>query len=109
VTELQNELDIKRNDLDALQRKQTQVESENQKLLDQLRDFERESYEINARIRKGMDVEKENETVGRQLDAMRSRERELEREVEELQREVKKKEKQIEKEQARAETMERHG
>ena len=58
--------------------------SQNQKLMEQLRIFEKESYEIQAKIKRGFEVERENENISKAVDTMRDKERELIRQTEDL-------------------------
>jgi hypothetical protein len=63
--------------------------------MEQLRIFERESHEIQAKIKRGFEVERENENIGRVMDNLRDKERELTREVEDLKQVIKLKEAEI--------------
>ena len=56
----------------------------NQRLVEQLKALEKESFEIQARIRRGIEVERENENITRNVEAHRDREREMARGAEEL-------------------------
>ena len=56
----------------------------NQRLVEQLKALEQESFEIQARIRRGIEVERENENITRNVEAHRDREREMARGAEEL-------------------------
>ena len=79
VTELQNEVELAKGDAQDVNFKYNQLLSQNQKLVEQLRLFEQESFEIQARIRRGLEVEKENECISRGVEDSRTRERELTR------------------------------
>ena len=57
---------------------------QNGKLVEQLKMFEKESFEIQNRIRKGFEVEKENEHASRAIETLRHQEKELLRQVEDL-------------------------
>lgn len=81
---MQNELVVKKNDLDELNAKYTHIFSQNTKLLEQLRLFEQESFEIQNKIRRGFEVEKENENIGKTMEQMRANERELNKQIEDL-------------------------
>jgi tetrahydromethanopterin S-methyltransferase subunit B len=52
--------------------------------MEQLRLFEKESFEIQARIKRGFEAERENENIVRTVDEYREKERELNRIVEDL-------------------------
>lgn len=45
--------------------------------MEQLRIFERESYEIQSKIKRGFEVERENENITKAVDTMRDKERDL--------------------------------
>jgi len=49
--------------------------------MEQLRIFEKESFEIQTRIRRGFEVEKENETHFKAIDTLRDKERSLQKEL----------------------------
>ena len=63
--------------------------------MDQLRLFEKESYEIQARIKRGLEVERENENITKTVDQYREKEREFSRQIEDLKHLVKMKESEI--------------
>lgn len=50
--------------------------SQNQKLIEQLRILEQESFEIQARVRRGIEVERENENISKSVSEQREKERE---------------------------------
>lgn len=47
--------------------------------MEQLRLFEKESFEIQARIKRGFEVERENENIVRSVEEYKEKERELNR------------------------------
>lgn len=71
-------------ELAELQAKHTTVTTQNAKLLEQLRMFEKETFELEARIRRGIEVERENHNMTRTQEQQREKERELSRSIEEL-------------------------
>lgn len=73
-----------------------QLVSANDKLKVHLTALEQESFEIQARLRRGLEVERENENMTRTAEQWRERERELVRESEELRGLVRMKEQEIE-------------
>lgn len=75
--ELQNDLDVARNELGDLNAKQTHLLSQNSKLIEQLKIFEKESFEIQNKIRRGFEVERENENITKTVDQYRQIERDL--------------------------------
>ena len=84
VTELQNDLDIKKNEISDLNQKYNNLIVQNTKLIETLKVFERESFEIQTKIRRGFEVEKENENIAKTVESLRNNERELHRQIEEL-------------------------
>jgi len=49
-----------------------------------LKQLEQESFEIQARVRRGIEVERENEHINKSVEQQRDREREMARSIEEL-------------------------
>ena len=77
---------------------------QNQKLIEQLRLFEKDSYEIQAKIKRGFEVEKENEGHSKYIESLRDKERELLRQVEQLKQTIKSKEDEIQRMQGKVES-----
>ena len=71
-----NERDLAKRDLVELNVKYTSLVHQNQKLIDQLKILEQESFEIQARIRRGIEVERENENITKTVDQYKENERE---------------------------------
>lgn len=71
-----NERDLAKRDLVELNVKYTSLVHQNQKLIDQLKILEQESFEIQARIRRGIEVERENENITKTVDQYKEKERE---------------------------------
>ena len=67
--------------------------------------FERESFEIQAKIRRGFEVERENENITKTVENVRTKERELTKQVEELRGQLRQKEQEIERLQSRNENV----
>ena len=61
-----------------------------------MRILEQESFEIQARLRRGIEVERENENISQSLGAQRERELEQARQIEELRGLLRAKEAEIE-------------
>ena len=95
VIELTNELEVTKEELTQINLKYNTLVAQNSKLMEQLRIFERESYEIQAKIKRGFEVERENENISKTVDNIRERERELLRQVEDLKQVIKLKENEI--------------
>ena len=70
------ERDLAKRDLVELNVKYTSLVHQNQKLIDQLKILEQESFEIQARIRRGIEVERENENITKTVDQYKENERE---------------------------------
>lgn len=52
--------------------------------MQQLAQFEKDSFEIQAKVKRGIDLSKESEKVERTVSEMRDRERDLVRQLEQL-------------------------
>lgn len=63
--------------------------------MEQLRIFEKESYEIQAKIKRGFEVERENENIAKAVDTMRDKERDFIRQIEDLKQIIKLKDNEI--------------
>ena len=63
--------------------------------MEQLRIFEKESYEIQAKIKRGFEVERENENIAKAVDTMRDKERDFIRQIEDLKQVIKMKDNEI--------------
>ena len=64
--------------------------------MEQLKALEQESFEIQARIRRGIEVERENENITRSVEQQREKEREQARVIEELRGTVRQRDQEIE-------------
>lgn len=64
--------------------------------MEQLKALEQESFEIQARIRRGIEVERENENITRSVEQQREKEREQARVIEELKGTVRQRDQEIE-------------
>lgn len=93
--ELQNEVDVLRGDLNDLNAKHSHLIAQNSKLIEQLKIFEKESFEIQTKIRRGFEVERENENISKTVDQYRQQERELNRQIDELKSQLRQKEQEI--------------
>lgn len=62
-----NERDLSKAELAELHVKYTTLLTSNERLKDQLRLLEQESFEIQARLRRGIEVERENENISRSV------------------------------------------
>jgi predicted nucleic acid-binding Zn-ribbon protein len=60
-----NERDLAKSEVQELQVKYTTLVTQNERLKEQLRLLEQESFEIQARLRRGIEVERENENFAR--------------------------------------------
>jgi chromosome segregation ATPase len=68
LTEVQSERDLARDELGQLNAKHSAVVAQNARLIEQLKALEQESFEIQARIRRGIEVERENENITRSVE-----------------------------------------
>jgi ABC-type lipoprotein export system ATPase subunit len=65
---VQSERDLARDELGQLNAKHSEVVAQNARLIEQLKALEQESFEIQARIRRGIEVERENENITRSVE-----------------------------------------
>lgn len=70
---MSNERDLAKQEVAELQVKYTTLLQQNERIKEQLRLLESESFEIQARIRRGVEVERENENISRTVEAQRDR------------------------------------
>jgi hypothetical protein len=68
-----NERDLAKQEVNELQVKYTTLLTQNERIKEQLRVLEQESFEIQARLRRGIEVERENENISRSVEAQRER------------------------------------
>jgi chromosome segregation ATPase len=68
-----NERDLAKQEVAELQVKYTTLLQQNERIKEQLRLLESESFEIQARVRRGVEVERENENISRTVEAHRDR------------------------------------
>lgn len=68
-------------DNQALNQKYNTMMVQNQKLIEQLRNFEQESFQIEARIKQTKETQQENEASGRAIQDLRDQERDLKRQL----------------------------
>ena len=73
-----------RNELGDLNAKHTHLLTQNSKLIEQLKIFERESFEIQNKIRRGFEVERENENITKTVEQYRHAERDLKKQIDDL-------------------------
>jgi ABC-type lipoprotein export system ATPase subunit len=65
---VQTERDLAKDELATLNAKHSAVVAQNARLIEQLKALEQESLEIQARIRRGIEVERENENITRSVE-----------------------------------------
>ncbi len=70
-----------------------------------MKHLEKESFDIQARVRRGIEVERENENMNKSVEAQREKERELARQVEELRGTIRHKDMDIERLQGKHENV----
>jgi len=108
LTELQSERDLLKSELSELELKHTSLLTQNERLKDQLRILEQESYEIQARVRRGIEVERENENISRSVEQQREKELRQGLMIEELRGTIRSKDQDIERLQGKNETIGYH-
>ena len=67
LNEISTERDLAKQEATELQVKYNTLLSQNERLKEQLRVLEQESFEIQARLRRGIEVERENENITRSV------------------------------------------
>ena len=70
---MSNERDLAKQEVAELQVKYSTLLQQNERIKEQLRLLESESFEIQARVRRGVEVERENENISRTVEAQRDR------------------------------------
>ena len=70
---MSNERDLAKQEINELQVKYTTLLTQNERIKEQLRVLEQESFEIQARLRRGIEVERENENISRSVETQRER------------------------------------
>ena len=70
---MSNERDLAKQEVNELQVKYTTLLTQNERITEQLRVLEQESFEIQARLRRGIEVERENENISRSVETQRER------------------------------------
>lgn len=96
VQDLTNERDLAKDELSQLNTKHSTLVAQNARFVEQLKSLEQESFEIQARIRRGIEVERENENMSRSAEQQREKEREQARVIEELRGTVRQRDLEIE-------------
>ncbi len=71
-------------DTDDLRKNYKDLCEQKTMLVQQLTMFEQDSFEIQAKVKRGLDAQKLNEKTERTLDQMKERERELTRQLEQM-------------------------
>ena len=85
VRDLEAQLSLSKQDTADLATNYKQLVAEKNMLMQQLAQFEKDSFEIQAKVKRGIDLSKESEKVERTVSEMRDRERDLVRQLEQLQ------------------------
>lgn len=85
VRDLEAQLSLSKQDTSDLANNYKQLVAEKNVLMQQLAQFEKDSFEIQAKVRRGIDLSKESEKVERTVSELRERERDLVRQLEQLQ------------------------
>lgn len=77
LVELQNDHDLTKTDLQQAQDQNKQLAQQNAVLIEQIRNFEKESFEIQMKVKKGIEAENENKTHGEAISNLKYQERDL--------------------------------
>ena len=77
VRDLEAQLSLSKQDTTDLATNSKQLVAEKNALMHQLSQFEKDSFEIQAKVRRGIDLSKESEKIERTVSEMRDRERDL--------------------------------
>ena len=78
-----------------LNAKHTYLLAQNSKLIEQLKIFEKESFEIQNKIRRGFEVERENENITKSVEQYRQIERDFIKQVEDLKSQLRQRDQEI--------------
>lgn len=84
LLDLQNDYDRIKSDNDDLTQKNFQLTQQSTVLVEQLRNFEKESFEIQTKIKRGLEVENENKTHGEAISTLKDNERDYARQIDKL-------------------------
>lgn len=79
LMDLQNDQERNNQDYQEVADKNSQLTMQNQKLIEQLRNFEKESFELEARIKRGLEAENDNKNYNQSISHLKDGERELNR------------------------------
>ena len=85
VRDLEAQLSLSKQDTQELAVNYKQLVAEKNTLLQQLSLFEKDSFEIQAKVKRGIELSNQSEQVERTVSEMRDRERDLIRQLEQLQ------------------------
>ena len=82
--EVTNDKERLQQDLDDLRSQNHKTTEQNSILIEQIKNFEQQSFEIQTKIKRGMEYENENKTHGQAISTMKDRERDLQRQIDQL-------------------------
>ena len=74
-------------------------------LINQLKTFEKESFEIQTKIQRGLEVESENRNHGQAISNLRDQERDLQRQIDSLKQAMTLKESELDRQNGKIETL----
>lgn len=105
VLELQNDLQRTKVDNEQLVQKNFTLTEQNVVLVEQIRTFEKETFEIQTKIQRGLETDQENKNNGQAISVLRDKERELQREIESLQQKLVLKDSEVNRANGKTETL----
>lgn len=73
-----------KSDNEELTKKNLELTQQTGLLVEQLRNFEQESFEIQTKIKRGLEVENENKNAGKAISNLKDNERDLQRQIDSL-------------------------
>jgi len=105
VRELETQLQISAKDTQELSEGYQQLVKEKNALMQQLAVFEKDSFEIQARVKRGLEAERDNQHKEATLGTMKDKERDLERQFNKVVTDCELKQSEIERLHAKIETI----
>jgi chromosome segregation ATPase len=105
MVELQNDHDLTKTDLQLAQDQNKQLAQQNAVLIEQIRNFEKESFEIQMKVKKGIEAENENKTHGEAISNLKYQERDLQRHIDTLNQQMTLKNSELDRFKGKIETM----
>lgn len=86
--ELLNDVERMKSELEQINDKNLTLNQQNAMLVTQIRNFEKDSFEIQTKIKRGMETEQENKGQDQLISVMKDQERELQRQIDQLKQQM---------------------